>query len=182
MERRDLRSKPRPDDAMEEELDERIVDIARVAKVVKGGRTFHFRVIAVVGNNRGEVGIGIGKAPRVPEAIAKATSRARKAMHPIPLLGTTVPHEITGRCGGAEVFIRPASPGTGVIAAGGVRAVLEAAGIRDVLTKSKGSSTPVNVVQATMDALDQLRNPEDVARERGVPVERVLPFWLRRKA
>ncbi len=169
-------------DQPQEELDERVVDITRVAKVVKGGRTFHFRVVAVVGDNKGQVGIGIGKARTVPDAIAKATERARRAMHAVAMEGTTVPHEVTGRCGGAKVFIRPASPGTGVIAAGGVRAVLEAAGFRDVLTKSQGSSTLVNVVQATMHALDQLRWVEDVARERGKPVAEVMPFWRRRRA
>ena len=165
-----------------EELDERVVDITRVANVVKGGRTFHFRVVAVVGDNKGQVGIGIGKARTVPDAIAKATSRARHAMHPIPLIETTIPHEVTGVCSGARIFLRPAAPGAGVIAGGGVRAVLEAAGVRDVLTKSKGSATKVNVVQATMKALDQLRWAADVAKERGKPVEQVLPFWQRRRA
>jgi len=167
---------------VEEELDERVINITRVAKVVKGGRTFHFRVVAVVGDNKGHVGIGIGKAPRVPEAIGKATSRARRDMHAIPLEGTTVPHEATGVCSGARVFLRPAAPGTGVIAGGAVRAVLEAAGIRDVLTKSLGSATQVNVVQATMSALGQMRPVEDVARDRGVPEAQVMPFWRRRNA
>jgi small subunit ribosomal protein S5 len=165
-----------------EELDERIVDIARVSKVVKGGRTFHFRVVAVVGNNNGEVGVGIGKAPKVPEAIGKATDRARRDMQPIVLEGTTVPHKVIGTCGGARVLVRPASPGTGVIAGGGARAVLEAAGVRDVLTKSLGSATKVNVVQATMDALQQMRRVEEVARERGVPEAHVMPFWRRRES
>ncbi len=162
-----------------EELDERIVDIARVSKVVKGGRTFHFRVVAVVGNNNGEVGVGIGKAPKVPEAIGKATDRARRDMQPIVLEGTTVPHKVIGTCSGARVMVRPASPGTGVIAGGGARAVLEAAGVRDVLTKSLGSATKVNVVQATMDALQRMRRVEEVARERGVPEAHVMPFWRR---
>ncbi len=166
----------------QEELDERVVDIARVAKVVKGGRTFHFRVVAIVGDNKGQVGLGIGKARNVPDAIAKATERARRDMHPIALEGSTIPHEITGRCGGARVFLRPASHGTGVIAGGGVRALLEAVGVRDVLTKSQGSATQVNVAQATMDALNKLRWVEQVAEDRGVPEARVMPFWLRRKA
>ncbi len=179
MERRNSRER---EVAVEEELDERVVDIARVAKVVKGGRAFHFRVVAVVGDNKGQVGIGIGKAPKVPEAIAKATERAHRAMGPVPLEGATIPHEVTGECGGAKVFLRPASPGTGVIAGGGVRAVLEAAGVRDVLTKSMGSATKVNVVQATMHALQHMRRVEEIAQERGLPEADVMPFWRRRKA
>ncbi len=165
-----------------DELDERVVDITRVAKVVKGGRTFGFRVTAVVGDNSGQVGIGIGKARTVPDAIAKATLRARKDMRTVPLEGTTIPHEVVGICGGSRVLLRPATQGTGVIAGGGVRAVLGAAGVHDVLTKSMGSSTAVNVVQATMNALGQLRRVEQVAEERGKPVAEVMPFWRRRKA
>ncbi|MDY7076831.1 MAG: 30S ribosomal protein S5 [Chloroflexota bacterium] len=162
-----------------EELDERIVDITRVAKVVKGGRRFHFRVVAVVGDNRGQVGMGVGKARGVPDAIRKATERARRDMRPVALVQTTIPHEVTGRCGGAKVLIKPATPGTGVIAGGGVRAVLEAVGVRDVLTKSLGNSNVHNVVRATMDGLTRLRRVEDVARERGVPEVKVMPFWRR---
>ncbi len=162
-----------------EELDERVVDIARVATVVKGGRRFSFRVVAVVGDNRGQVGVGVGKARGVPDAIRKATERARRNMQPIALVQTTIPHEVIGRCGGARVLLKPASPGTGVIAAGGVRAVLESVGVRDVLTKSLGSSNVVNVVKATMDGLQQLRRSEDVAKERGVPEVKVMPFWRR---
>lgn len=165
-----------------EELDERVVDITRVAKVVKGGRTFHFRVVAVVGDNKGQVGLGIGKARTVPDAIGKATNRARRAMHRIPLEGTTIPHDVMGRCSGARIMLRPATDGTGMIAGGGVRALLEVAGIHNVLTKSMGSATQINVVQATMDALDQLRWIEDVATERGKPLADVMPFWRRRKA
>lgn len=162
-----------------EELDERVVDITRVAKVVKGGRRFNFRVVAVVGDNRGQVGLGVGKARGVPDAIRKATERARRDMSPMALVQTTIPHEVVGRCGGAKVLLKPAAPGTGVIAGGGVRAVLEAVGVRDVLTKSQGSSNVVNVVQATMNALMQLRRVEDIARERGVPEAQVMPFWRR---
>ena len=162
-----------------EELDERVVNITRVAKVVKGGRRFNFRVVAVVGDNRGQVGLGIGKARGVPDAIRKATERARRNMDPVALVQTTIPHEVVGQCGGAKVLLKPAAPGTGVIAGGGVRAVLEAVGVRDVLTKSLGSPNVVNVVRATMDALMQLRRVEDVARERGVPEAQVMPFWRR---
>jgi len=162
-----------------DELDERIVDITRVAKVVKGGRRFGFRVVAVVGDNRGQVGMGVGKARGVPDAIRKATERARRDMHPVPLVQTTVPHEVVGRCSGAKVLIKPAAPGTGVIAGGGVRAVMEAVGVRDVLTKSQGSANVLNVVRAVMDALSQLRHIEHVARERGVPEVKVMPFWRR---
>jgi len=167
-------------EAEREELDERVVHIARVAKVVKGGRRFAFRVVAVVGDNNGQVGVGVGKARGVPDAIRKALERARNEMKPIPLVGTTIPHEVIGRCGSARVLIKPASPGTGVIAGGGVRAVLEAAGVRDVLTKSLGSANIPNVVKATMDGLMQLRSVEEVARERGLPEARVMPFWRRR--
>ena len=162
-----------------EELDERVVDIARVAKVVKGGRRFNFRVVAVVGDNRGRVGMGIGKARGVPDAIRKATERARHNMQSVALVEATIPHEVIGRCGGARVLLKPATRGTGVIAGGGVRAVLEAVGVREVLTKSQGSSNALNVVRATMDGLTQLRRVEDVARERGVPEAKVMPFWRR---
>lgn len=162
-----------------EELDERIVDIDRVAKVVKGGRRFNFRVTAVVGDNRGNVGMGVGKARGVPDAIRKATERARRDMHPIAMVQSTIPHEVVGRCGGARVLLKPAAPGAGVIAGGGVRAVLEAAGVHDVLTKTQGSSNVLNVVRATMDALSQMRQVEEIARERGVPAVKVMPFWRR---
>lgn len=164
-----------------EEMDERVVDITRVAKVVKGGRRFAFRVVAVVGDNNGQVGMGIGKARGVPDAIRKAFGRARSDMKSVPLVGTTVPHEIIGECGGARVLIKPASPGTGVIAGGGVRAVMEAAGIRDVLTKSLGSDNIVNAVKAAMNGLERMRSVEEIARERGVPKARVMPFWSRRQ-
>jgi len=164
-----------------EELDERVVDITRVATVVKGGRRFSFRVVAVAGDNRGQVGVGIGKARAVPDAIRKAAEKARRDMRPVPLVQTTIPHEVIGRCGGAKVLLKPATPGTGVIASGSVRAVLEAAGVKDVLTKSQGSSNVLNVVRATMDAIGQLQRTEDVARERGVAEAKVMPFWRRRQ-
>jgi small subunit ribosomal protein S5 len=163
-----------------ERLDERVIHIARTAKVVQGGRRFKFRAVVVVGDNEGQVGIGVGKAREVPDAIRKGSERARKNMKRIPMAGTTIPHEITARHSGATVLLKPASPGTGVIAGGVVRAVLEAAGIKDVLTKSLGSSNMLNVARATMDGLNRLRVPEQEARRRGVPVEHVRPFWQRR--
>lgn len=160
-----------------EELDERIVHIARTAKVVKGGRHFSFRALVVVGDNKGSVGVGTGKAREVPEAIRKASERARKNMRKIAMIGTTVPHEILVHQSGSRVFLKPASPGTGVIAGGGVRAVVEAAGIRDILTKSQGSSNVLNVVKATWKGLTQMQDPVEVAKMRGVPLSRVQPFW-----
>ncbi|MEW6717324.1 MAG: 30S ribosomal protein S5 [Chloroflexota bacterium] len=161
----------------EEEFDERIIDIARVAKVVQGGRRFTFRVTMVVGDHRGSVGVGIGKANSVPDAIRKASERGRKNMERVNLIGGTIPHEVVGERGGAKVLLKPASPGTGVIAGGGVRAVTEAAGISDLLSKSKGSSNVLNVVQATMNALRQLKSPQEEARRRGKPVHELQPFW-----
>ena len=166
---------------MEQTFDERVIEIARVAKVVKGGRRFSFRVTVVSGDNHGKVGLGIGKANAVPDAMRKATEHAHKNMRTVSLSGTTIPHEVLGRLAGAKVLLKPASAGTGVIAAGGVRAVLEAAGIRDILTKSLGSSNVLNVVQATFDALDQLKSPEQEAARRGKPVSELIPFWERRK-
>lgn len=165
----------------QQEFDERVVDIARVAKVVKGGRRFAFRVTMVVGDNRGSVGIGIGKANAVPDAMRKASERARKDMHKIATYESTIPHEVIGKVAGARVLLKPASPGTGVIAGGGVRAVLEAAGISDILTKSLGSGNVLNVVSATMDALDQLKAPEIAAAMRGKTSKELMPFWDRRK-
>ncbi len=162
-----------------DELDERVIDITRVAKVVKGGRRFAFRAVVVVGDNRGQVGIGVGKARGVPDAIRKASERARRNMHTLSLSETTIPHEVTGKRGGAVVLLKPASPGTGVIAGGGVRAVLEAAGVRDILSKSQGSSNILNVAHATLEALFQLRNPEDVAAMRGKNPAELMPFWKR---
>jgi small subunit ribosomal protein S5 len=163
------------------ELDERVIDIARVAKVVKGGRRFSFRVTVVVGDNRGSVGVGIGKANSVPDAMRKASERARKNMHKVSIYKTTIPHEIIGKVSGARVLLKPASAGTGVIAGGGVRAVLEATGISDILTKSLGSSNILNVVFATMQALDNLKFPEQEAARRNKPTKDLIPFWERRK-
>lgn len=165
----------------EQTYDERVIEIARVAKVVKGGRRFSFRVTVVVGDNRGKIGIGVGKANAVPEAMRKATERARKRMHQVYLTGTTIPHAVIGKIGGSKVLLKPASPGTGVIAAGGVRAVLEVAGVHDILTKSLGSANVLNVVQATYNALEQLKSPQEEAARRGKPVTDLLPFWERRK-
>jgi small subunit ribosomal protein S5 len=165
----------------ERELDERVIEINRVATVVKGGRRFSFRVTVVVGDNSGSVGMGVGKANAVPDAMRKASEKAKKNMHRVAIFGSTIPHEVIGEVSGARVLLKPASPGTGVIAAGGVRAVLESAGIHDILTKSLGSANALNVVSATMKALDQLKSPQQLASERGIPVEKVLPYWERRK-
>jgi small subunit ribosomal protein S5 len=167
--------------SVETTFDERVIEIARVAKVVKGGRRFQFRVTVVAGDNKGNVGLGVGKANAVPEAMRKATERAHKNLRKVFTLGTTVPHEVVGKVGGAVVLLRPASPGTGVIAAGGVRAVLEAAGVRDILTKSLGSANVLNVVKATFLALDQLKSPEQEAARRGKAAKDLMPFWARRK-
>ncbi len=162
-------------------FEERVIEIARVAKVVKGGRRFQFRVTVVVGDKKGTIGMGVGKANAVPDAMRKASERARKNLRQVSLTGTTVPHEVIGKVAGARVLLKPASPGTGVIAAGGVRAVLEVAGVRDILTKSMGSANVLNVVMATFAALDQMRSPQKEAQRRGKPVEDLMPFWERRK-
>jgi small subunit ribosomal protein S5 len=164
----------------EQELDERVIEIKRVAKVVKGGRRFSFRVTVVTGDNRGRVGVGIGKANSVPDAMRKASERAKKDMRRMNLFQTTIPHQVTGKEAGAKVLLKPASAGTGVIAGGGVRAVLEAAGISDILTKSMGSDNILNVVNATMKALDSLKSPEEEAAKRGKSVDELMPFWTRR--
>lgn len=164
-----------------EEFDERVIDIARVAKVVKGGRHFSFRTVVVVGDNKGRVGIGVGKARSVPDAIRKGTDRARRNLQRISLAGTTIPHRVIGSYGGATVMLKPASPGTGVIAGGGVRAVLEAVGVRDILSKSMASANILNVAQATMVALGQLNDVKTLAAMRGKDPDEVRPFWERKR-
>lgn len=165
----------------ENQYDERVIEIARVAKVVKGGRRFSFRVTVVAGDNKGSVGVGVGKANAVPDAMRKATERAHRDMHRVNLISDTIPHEVIGKVSGARVLLKPASPGTGVIAGGGVRAVLEAVGVKDILTKSLGSANVLNVVFATIDALEQLKSPQDTAAIRGKAVKDVMPFWEQKK-
>lgn len=155
-------------------LKDKIVYVGRTAKVVKGGRRFNFSAIVVVGDENGHVGYGLGKAGEVSDAVTKATDAAKKSVLKVRLQEGTVPHEVIGRFGAAKVMIRPATPGTGVIAAGGVRAILELAGVRDVLTKSMGSSNPHNTVKAAMNALHQLEDAASVAARRGVAIDKVL--------
>lgn len=174
------RREPRKKQEERDEFDERVVDIRRVAKVIKGGRRFAFRTVVVVGDNKGTIGIGVGKARAVPDSIRKAAERARRNMETVAISGTTVPYTVTGRYGGARVLIKPAAPGTGVIAGGGVRAVLEVVGIHNILTKSQGSANLLNVTMATLDALKQLRSADQLAQMRGKEVHEVAPVWERR--
>ena len=159
---------------------ERVVAINRVAKVVKGGRRFSFTALVVVGDGDGTVGVGYGKAKEVPAAIAKGVEEAKKNFFKVPRIGGTIPHPITGEKAAGVVLLRPASPGTGVIAGGPVRAVLECAGVHDVLSKSLGSSNPINIVHGTVDALKGLVRPEEIAARRGLPLEDVAPAALLR--
>lgn len=154
--------------------EERVVSIGRVTKVVKGGRRFSFSALVVVGDKKGKVGFGTGKAGEVPDAIKKAIEDAKKNIIKVPMNGTTIPHTVTGKYGAGKVFLRPAAEGTGVIAGGPVRAVVELAGIEDVLSKSLGSNTPINIVRATVEGLKSLRNVETVAKMRGLTPEEVL--------
>ncbi len=181
MAKKERKSKEREKEREErrDEFEERVVHLARTAKVVKGGRRFAFRAVVVVGDKQGRVGVGIGKAREVPDAIRKASDRAKKSLVSVPRLGSTIPHEVVAKFGSGQVMLKPASPGTGVIAGGGVRAVVEAAGISDILSKSLGSDNILNVVQATFAGLKELQDFRQEAAYRGVDPAHLAPFWYK---
>jgi small subunit ribosomal protein S5 len=164
----------RRSDSGDPRLEERVVRVNRVAKVVKGGRRFSFSAVVVVGDGNGSVGVGMGKAGEVPEAIRKGVEQAKKSLIHVPLAGSTIPHTIETKFGASKVLLKPAAPGTGVIAGGAVRAVVEAAGIRDILSKNYGSNNSVNVVKAALQGLQELHSPMEEAADRGVPVEQLV--------
>jgi small subunit ribosomal protein S5 len=168
------------DDAPKSQFEERVVAINRVAKVVKGGRRFSFTALVVVGDGNGRVGVGYGKAKEVPAAIQKGVEVAKKSFFPVPMIGTTIPHEVLGQDAAAKVLLKPASPGTGVIAGGPVRAVLEAAGVSDVLSKSLGSANAINIVHATVAGLKSLHRPDVLAARRGLELEEMSPTTVAR--
>jgi len=178
--RRDRRDGRRGEPADRNQFLERVVTINRVSKVVKGGRRFSFTALVIVGDGDGTVGVGYGKAKEVPAAIAKGVEEAKKHFYRVPRIASTIPHPVQGEAAAGVVLLKPASPGTGVIAGGPVRAVLECAGIHDVLSKSLGSSNPINIVHATMQALKDLVRPEEIAARRGLPLEDVAPAAMLR--
>jgi len=169
-----MHNRPRDNEQSKPDLVEKVVHIGRVTKVVKGGRNFRFSALVVVGDEKGKVGVGTGKAVEVPESIRKAIEDAKRNMVKVPMVGTTIPHEVIGRYGAGKVILMPAKEGTGIIAGGPVRAVLECAGVRDIRAKSLGSNNPKNMVNATMEGIGKLKTVQQVARQRGKIVEEIL--------